>query len=53
VEKHQVESLLEPKILQLYQEFSRCTGCGHLYWRGSHVDRIIENLQQLLGPKAK
>ena len=53
VEKYQVESLLEPKILQLYQEFFRCTGCGHLYWRGSHVDRITENLQQLLGPKAK
>ena len=53
VEKHQVESLLEPKILQLYQEFFRCTGCGHLYWRGSHVKRITENLGRMLGPKAE
>jgi len=53
VEKQEVESLLEPKILQLYQEFFRCTGCAHIYWRGSHVERITVNLQQLLGPRAK
>ena len=53
VEKHQVESLLEPKILQLYQEFFRCTGCTHIYWRGSHVERITKNLERTLGQKAK
>ena len=53
VEKQEVESRLDPKILQLYQEFSRCTGCGHLYWRGSHVDRITKNLECMLGPKAE
>jgi len=53
VEKQEVESRIEPKILKLYQEFCRCTGCAHIYWRGSHVDRITVNLQQLLGPKAK
>jgi hypothetical protein len=49
VEKQQVEDALEPKILQLYQEFFRCTGCGHIYWRGSHVDRITKNLERMLG----
>ena len=53
VEKKQVESLLQPKILQLYAEFFRCTGCGHIYWRGSHVDRITKNLQRMLGPTAE
>jgi len=53
VEKQEVESRLDPKILQLYQEFFRCTGCAHIYWRGSHVERITVNLQQLLGPRAK
>ena len=53
VESDQVRNLLEPKILQLYQEFFRCTGCAHIYWRGSHVERITGNLQQLLGPRAK
>jgi len=53
VEKKQVESLLQPKILQFYAEFFRCTGCGHIYWRGSHVDRITKNLERMLGPTAE
>jgi uncharacterized protein len=53
VEKQEVEGRLDTKILQLYQEFFRCMDCGHIYWRGSHVDRITENLQRMLGPNAK
>ena len=53
VENDQVRNLLDPKILQLYQEFFRCMGCGHIYWRGSHIERITQNLQQLLGPRAE
>ena len=52
VEKSQVESRVDPKVLQLYSEFFRCAGCGHIYWRGSHVDRILKNLNQLLGKSA-
>jgi hypothetical protein len=49
VEKAAVEALVEAKILRLYEEFYRCTGCNHVYWRGSHVDRILRNLHALLG----
>jgi len=49
VEKAAVEALVEAKIFQLYEEFYRCTGCGHVYWQGSHVDRILRNLGALLG----
>ncbi len=52
VEKAAVEPLVEPKILQLYQEFFRCAGCGHIYWRGSHVDRILKNLGSIIGPSS-
>jgi len=48
VEKAVVEPAVEPKIFQLYQEFSRCSGCGHIYWRGSHIDRILKKLALLL-----
>jgi len=48
VEKAGAEALVEAKIFQLYQDFYRCTGCGHVYWRGSHVDRILRNLGALL-----
>jgi hypothetical protein len=52
VEKAGVETLVEAKIFQLYEDFYRCTGCGHVYWKGSHVDRILRNLASLLGPSS-
>jgi hypothetical protein len=51
VEKAAVKALVEAKIFQLYQEFYRCTGCAHVYWRGSHVDRTLRNLGEILGAK--
>lgn len=48
VERSQVETRVDPKVFQLYEQFYRCTGCGHIYWRGSHVDRILRNLAVLL-----
>src|SRR5574337_422808 len=43
VERHEVESQVPPKVFQVYTEFFRCTGCEHIYWRGSHVERILKN----------
>jgi len=48
VEKSSVESLVEPKVFQVYAEFFRCTGCGHIYWQGSHVERILKSLGGIL-----
>ena len=53
VEKAGVEALVEAKIFQLYEDFYRCTGCGHVYWHGSHVDRILRNLEFLLGVESQ
>jgi hypothetical protein len=49
VEKATVEALVEAKIFRLYEEFYRCTGCSHVYWRGSHVERTLRNLAVVLG----
>jgi hypothetical protein len=49
VERADVEALVEAKIFRLYEEFYRCSGCGHIYWRGSHVERITRNLAGVLG----
>ena len=48
VAKSEVEARLDPKIFQLYEDFYCCTGCAHIYWRGSHVERIVRNLEALL-----
>ena len=48
VEKREVGPEIDPKVLKLYDEFYRCTGCRHVYWQGSHVDRILRNLASVL-----
>jgi len=53
IEKAAVEALVKPKVLQIYSEFFRCAGCGHIYWRGSHVERILKNLTAVLGQSEK
>ncbi len=49
VNKAEVQHAVAPKVFQIYDEFFRCSGCRHVYWRGSHVERILSNLGRLLG----
>jgi uncharacterized protein len=38
--KEDVAAQLAPGTRQGYDEFSRCTRCGRVYWRGAHAARI-------------
>ncbi len=49
VAKAEVESEVPPKIFAIYADFFRCEDCRHVYWRGSHVERILKKLEALLG----
>jgi uncharacterized protein len=40
VAKQAVEQRLEPGTRRSYAEFSCCAGCGQLYWRGAHSQRL-------------
>ena len=40
VRKEDVERELRPGTRRSYDEFGRCTDCGHLYWRGAHSARL-------------
>jgi uncharacterized protein len=40
VDKEEVEDLLPPRTRRDYEEFRRCSGCGRVYWKGSHYDRL-------------
>jgi uncharacterized protein len=60
VTKAEVIDQLEPLTRRHYERFQRCTGCGQIYWRGSHhdqlaalVDRVrteLTELTELTGP---
>jgi uncharacterized protein len=49
IAKAGVEPLVPPKVFAAYDQFFRCAACGHIYWRGSHTERILRNLEAVLG----
>jgi hypothetical protein len=53
VDKSTVAARVEAKVFQLYEAFYRCTGCGHIYWHGSHVERILKNLSAILKERSE
>jgi uncharacterized protein with PIN domain len=40
VTKQRVEAQLPARTRQLFDEFWQCLGCGRVYWRGSHFERM-------------
>ncbi|WP_369135373.1 Mut7-C RNAse domain-containing protein [Modestobacter sp. I12A-02662] len=40
VAKAEVTAQLEPGTRRSFDDFSRCTRCGRVYWRGAHARRI-------------
>lgn len=49
VEKPAIKPLVPPRVFELYEDFYRCAACEHVYWRGSHLERILQNLRRMLG----
>jgi uncharacterized protein len=47
VAKDEVIDHLEPLTRQYYDDFSRCTECGRIYWRGSHRTRLVSFVEGL------
>ena len=47
VAKHEVIDQLEPLTRQYYEEFSRCTECGRIYWAGSHHAKLLSLVERL------
>ena len=48
VDKKEIVDQLLPKTKQYYDKFSRCSECGHIYWKGSHFERIVILIEDLL-----
>ncbi len=49
VEKAEVVALLPPRVAEAYDEFSRCPGCGKVFWRGTHWDGLRTLAAGVLG----
>ena len=47
VVKADVIEKLEPLTKIYYEEFRRCTGCGQIYWAGSHFSKLQRRLEKI------
>lgn len=48
VHKDQVDSILEAETAASFDEFWRCDDCGRVYWKGSHYDRLVRRVADIL-----
>jgi uncharacterized protein with PIN domain len=47
VEKAEIIEQLEPLTKIYYEQFRRCTGCGQIYWPGSHFEKLEARIAAL------
>jgi uncharacterized protein with PIN domain/sulfur carrier protein ThiS len=52
VPKDVILERLEPKTKLYYDEFSICEDCGHIYWKGSHFERMEKFILGILKTEA-
>jgi uncharacterized protein with PIN domain len=48
VAKDEVIEALPPRVRERYSDFRRCTGCGQIYWKGTHFERMERFLEWVL-----
>lgn len=48
VSKEAISHRLDPKTRKYYDEFRRCQACDHIYWKGSHYQRMRRLVEQVL-----
>ncbi|MDH7502342.1 MAG: Mut7-C RNAse domain-containing protein [Verrucomicrobiota bacterium] len=52
VDKESVRDRIPPRTYRWLDEYYVCRGCGRLFWRGTHWQRIRNQLERLCGEKA-
>lgn len=47
VPKATIVGRLLPRTREHYHEFYRCLGCGRVYWKGAHYERLKQTLEEV------
>ena len=42
----QIADRVPPYVLRTHSEFRRCPGCGRVYWPGSHLDKMGDQMNK-------
>jgi uncharacterized protein with PIN domain len=48
VQKEDVLDRIEPKTRAYFEEFSACTACDQIYWKGSHYEQMRQFIEKVL-----
>jgi uncharacterized protein with PIN domain len=48
VSREEITDVAPPHVLATAPRFRRCTGCGRIYWPGTHSERIAERMQRIV-----
>jgi uncharacterized protein with PIN domain len=46
--REEVAALVPPYVQRTAGRFSRCTGCGRMYWPGTHSERILQTMDRVV-----
>lgn len=52
VAKEEILHRLEPKTRLYHEIFSRCIDCRRIYWKGSHMENMLQRFAHLLATRA-
>lgn len=47
VSKNNILPLLQQNTITYFNEFWQCTHCKHIYWKGSHYERMLKTIEQI------
>jgi len=47
--RDEASGLAPPHVLATAERFRSCSGCGRVYWPGSHSERIVERMRREAG----
>ena len=50
IEKSRIQKEVPAFVYRSQSLFRRCPGCRRVYWAGTHRERILDRLQELIGP---
>jgi uncharacterized protein with PIN domain len=48
--KEEVRDLVPPHVFRAQEQYVQCPVCNRIYWRGTHWQRMREELEELLKP---
>lgn len=49
IEKEKIKDKVPPYVYSVHEEFYICPQCLHVYWSGTHREKMAEKLDEILG----